>query len=111
MAILELFTSNQLPKYLYTATLDGTVFQLEYAWNQRMDNGNGKWTVSLSDSQGNLLIGPVPVIATWPLFTRFKFDGLPAGTIFPFDSSGQNLDPGRFDLGDRVRMLYLEAGT
>jgi hypothetical protein len=33
------------------------------------------------------------------------------GTLFAFDTSGNNADPGQFDLGANVRLYYLEAGT
>lgn len=111
MAILELTTRVDLPAYSYVSTLDGTDYRLDYQFNDRMAEGAGKWTMSISDAQGNLLIGPQPLVADWPLFNRFKDPRLPLGTLSAFDTSGQTKDPGRFDLGDRVRMLYIEAGS
>jgi hypothetical protein len=107
MAYLEVPTNNQLPAYKYTVTLDGTSYQLDFQWNDRMS----KWFVSVSDPQGNILEAPVPIVATWPLFDRFKNQSIFPGTLFCLDTSGQNEDPGRFDLGDRCRMVYLEFGT
>lgn len=107
MATLELLTRKDLPAYFYTVTLDGQQYRLDYTYNTRM----GKWFLKVSDVQGNALIEPVPVVATWPLFNRFQRGTLPPGTLFAFDTSGKNEDPGRFDLGDRVRMLYIEEGT
>lgn len=107
MAYLECPTRKDLPSYFYTITLDGTSYRLDFTFNVRMS----KWFVQISDPQGNALIAPVPVVATWPLFNRFKKSTLPPGTLFCFDTSGANLDPDRFDLGDRCRILYLEAGT
>lgn len=107
MVILEIPTRIDLPAYNEVVTLDGTPYQIDLQWNDRMS----KWMILLSDAQGNELVGYVPIVSTWPLFNRFKFDGLPPGTLFAFDSSGQNIDPGRFDLGDRVKLCYLEAGT
>lgn len=107
MAYLEIPTRKDLPAYFYQVTLEGKSYQFDFTYNDRM----GKWFVSLSDSIGTLLAAPVPIVATWPLFNRFMRSNLPPGTVFCFDSSGKNVDPGRFDLGDRCRMLYLESGT
>lgn len=106
MANLELPTRLDLPAYNYRVTLEGTVYTLFFTYNQRM----GKWILGLGDEQGNLLVAGVPLIANWPLFFRFKDEGLPPGDIAAHDSSGQSQDPGRFDLGGRVRIYYREAG-
>jgi hypothetical protein len=111
MTIIELTTRNDLPAYQYVTALDGTTYQINLVWNSRMDNGNGKWMLSLADAFGNPLIGAVPVIANWPLIKRFVFDGLPPGVLFAFDTSGQDMDPGRFDLGDRVRLFYQQVAS
>lgn len=111
MALLEIPTRVDLPAYSQIVTLEGTAYQLDFTFNQRMALGVGKWMLQISDSQGNPIIDEVPVVATWPLFKRFRDARLPKGTIYAFDTSGQNLDPGRFDFGDRVRLLYLESGS
>lgn len=107
MAYLECPTRNDLPSYDYIISLDGVNYTLTYTFNIRM----GKWFLSLGDQVGNVLVSQVPVVATWPLFDRFKDLTIPPGTVFAYDSSNTNTDPGRFDLGDRVRILYAESGT
>lgn len=105
--ILEIPTRNDLATYSYVITLDGVNFTVAYTFNIRM----GKWFLNLADASGNTVVSQVPVIASMPLFNRFVAEAIPAGTLFPFDTSGQNTDPERFDLGDRVRMLYGEEGA
>lgn len=107
MAYLEVPTRNNLPAYSYTITLDGTLYTLRFTFNSRM----AKWFVDLSDPLENLIVSQVPVVSTWFMFDRFIAQAIPPGTLTPFDSSGQNLDAGRFDLGDRVRMIYAEVNT
>jgi len=107
MAILEVRTQNDLPVYKYLVALDGTTYLLDFLFNARVS----KWFLQVSDASGNLLLAPVPVVSTWPIIKRFRDTRLPIGTVFPFDTSGNNEDPGRFDLGDRVRMLYEEGPT
>lgn len=107
MAYVECLTRKDLPSYQYLVNLDSVSYTLTFTYNIRM----GKWFLQLSDSLGNPLVGQVPITSTFPLFDRFKEQSIPAGTLFAFDSSGQDLDAGRFDLGDRVRLLYAEEGT
>lgn len=107
MSYIEAPTNNRLPAYQYTILFEGTTYTLSYTFNSRMN----KWLVDLADSVGNQLASQVPVVSSWFLFNRFKALTVPPGTLFAFDTSGQDEDPGRFDLGDRVRMLYATEGT
>lgn len=107
MALLECPTRNDLPSYNYVISLDGTNYGLSFTYNSRM----GKWLLELTDAFQNSIIAPVPVVAMWPLFDRFVGNAIPPGRLFCYDSSGQNLDPSRYDLGDRCRIYYDEADT
>ncbi|CAM6004895.1 unnamed protein product [Sphagnum balticum] len=74
-------------------------------------NLGSAWFLTLADQNRNMLVAPVPIVVNWPLFDRFiDLVDLP-GTIFAFDTSGNNKDPGQFDLGNTVRLYYLEAGS
>lgn len=111
MALLEIPTRNDLPIYEMAVTLDQVSYIIQLYFNNRINNGQGKWMISLSDQNRNLLVAPVPVVVNYPLFDRFiDLTSLP-GTIFAFDTSGNNQDPGQFDLGNNVRLYYIEAGT
>lgn len=113
MAVVEIPTRNDLPVYQEQVTLDGVAYNMQFYFNQRINDNQGKWFVTLADQNNNMLVGPVPVVVNWPLFGRFidQDMGQPPGSIFAFDTSGQNLDPGQFDLGARVRLFYLQTGT
>lgn len=107
MADLELLTRKDLPAYFYVVTLEGAQYRLDFRYNERM----GKWFLKISDPTGVELMGAVPITASCPLFNRFRRANLPPGTLVAFDSSGKNQDPGRFDLGDRVRLIYQESSA
>jgi len=111
MALIEIFTDNTTPSYEQNVVLDGTTYTVAVYFNPRIDDGAGKWFISLADQNRNMLCAPVPITVNWPLFDRFIDLVTLPGTIFAFDTSGQNLDPGQFDLGDRVRLYYLEANS
>jgi hypothetical protein len=111
MALKEIPTRNDLPSYQMLVTLDGTNYTVALYFNPRINNGAGEWMITLADQNQNMLCAPVPVIVNMPLFDQFiDLVELP-GTIFAFDTSGNNSDPGQFDLGDRVRLFYLEADS
>lgn len=111
MALLEIPTRNDLPSYEQQVKLDGTSYILALYFNPRLADGNGKWMITLADQNRNMLVGPVAVVVSWPLFDRFiDLVELP-GTIFAFDTAGNDEDPGQFDLGGRVRLFYLEGGS
>ena len=107
MAIVECPTQNNLPSFQYVIALDGTNYTLTYTFNSRMN----KWFLDLADSVGNEIVCQVPIIASWPLFDRFNDLAVPPGTLFCFDSSNSDTDPGQFDLGDRCLIYYAEEGT
>jgi hypothetical protein len=103
--LYECPTRVDLPAYTYSIQLDGSLFNLSFTYNDRMD----RWMISIADTSGNILIGEVPVIVNYPLFDRYKVAGLPLGTLFAFDTANTNTDPTRYDLGDRVRLYYQSA--
>lgn len=111
MAIQEIPTRTDLPSYEQQVVLDKVTYTISLYFNPRINNGQGKWEIVLADQNRNMICGPVPVIVSWPLFDRFVEENIPLGTIFAFDTSNQEKDPGQFDLGDRVRLFYIEEGT
>jgi hypothetical protein len=106
MARLECPTRIDVPAYFYRILLEKASYTLSLNFNDRM----GKWMISIGDEAGNQIVGNVPVIVNYPIFLRYKDVRLPMGTLWAWDSSNKNEDPGRYDLGDRVRLIYQEAG-
>ena len=104
MANISLPTRQNLPIYSYTIDLDGTTYTLRYRYNSRME----KWFLDFRTETGESIVEGIPIVADWPIFDRFQDDRLPPGILFAFDTSGQAEDPGRYDLGNRVQMIYQE---
>ena len=105
MSTIEIPTRRDLPAYTYRIDLEGVTYTFSFNYNARM----GKWLVSVADELGAALVSGVPIIVNWPLFARFSIAGMPPGDIAAYDSSNQSEDPGRFDLGARVKMVYRES--
>lgn len=78
------------------------MFGFEFAWNSQ-----GKfWIMILSDAGGDILAVRKLVIGM-PLLFRYSADfRFPTGDIIVLDTSNQDLDPGLFDLGNRVQLLF-----
>lgn len=102
MALQELPTRSDVPAFSYAIELDLQTYRLGFTFNDRM----GKWFLSLADQINNPIIGPVPLTLSAFPFKRFKGRAIPPGDIFLFDTSGKNEDPGRYDLGSRVILVY-----
>jgi hypothetical protein len=111
MSLLEIPTQNDLPAYEQLVKLDGTAYTIALYFNPRVNDGNGSWFITLADQNRNMLVGPIPLIVSWALFEPYTDLVELPGTIFAFDTSGEDADAGQFDLGDRVRLFYLEGNT
>ena len=49
----------------------------------------------------------IPLLVNTDLWTLFDSnEDLPIGLFLVFDTEGLQLNPGEFDLGDRVRLMY-----
>ena len=107
MATLILPAFQNIPAFSYQINLDGTNYTLRYTFNTRMD----KWIFDIRTEFGDPIITGVPIISDHPIIERFRDDRLPPGGFFAFDTSGQSVDPGRFDLGNRVQIIYVEEVT
>lgn len=92
----------------FTVELDGTVYGMEFKFNPR-DNA---WYFDMTDTLGNLLVGSIPAIIGWPVLRQYLYNqNLPQGILYFIDQSGVDAVPGRFDLGQRVLMIYEEAAS
>jgi len=82
--------------------LDGEEWLLTFRWNSRID----RWFLSITALDGTPVLTGVQVGLDVPLNRRAV--GGPPGPIFATSFSGDD-PPGLLDLGDRVRLFYLEA--
>ena len=103
--LVEIPTRNDLPAYSQRVDLGETSFNLFFRYNERSD----RWAMDLSDADGVLLVGGVPLLTGVPLLFNYKFAGKPAGDFVLYDREGVNKNAGRNDLGDEVKLYYFEA--
>lgn len=103
MAILKIPTSQTLPDYTETVTLDGTRYDIRFIWNQREEYWY--FTISTNDE---LVIGSTKIVPNWPLLRREKDTDTPPGIIYAFDTTGNNGHIGFEDLGTKFILLYAD---
>jgi hypothetical protein len=107
MAWLEIPTRSDIPAYSFKIQLEKTTYQITLTFNDRMN----KWTMTLANNIGEPFVSPVPLAVNWDLFGRFAYSGMPPGKFYAFSTDGTFVDPARFDLGGRVKLLYRESTT
>jgi hypothetical protein len=97
----------------FETELDGTRVTFIFRWNPRADNMDvtgadteGAWFFDLLDEQKEPLIYGVRVSTGVPLARWLRHPLTRFGAIIAADTSGRFVDPGRFDLGQRVQLLY-----
>ena len=84
--------------------LDGETFRLLARWNERIDS----WIISLYESDGTpVAVGRRLTVGNF-LFPWLVTENRPAGQLIAIDTKDEDVDPGHFDLGNRVVVAYLD---
>lgn len=106
MAILEIPVLEDNVRWVQETTLDGVRFLLHFIFNEREQS----WYVSLHDVDDVPIASGARIVVNWFLFLRKVEEAkAPAGRMFVSDSTGSGVDPGRNELGERVKLIYIEA--
>jgi len=87
-------------------TLGGRDFIFTFRWNAR----EMSWYLDIADQDNVLLAASRKLVADYPVLTRRTDPRLPRGVLWTIDRSGQGLDPGRYDLDERVILVFVEPG-
>lgn len=102
----ELINEINLPDYTTTVTLEGESFELRWRFNDRISS----WFLDVFDDAGDVLVYGRRIVADWEIFSQnFHTEGMPAGSLIPFDTTLAKTDPKLGELGDRVLMIYLTS--
>lgn len=104
MATRVLPLRNDVDSFQYRIDLDGSTYQIRISWNVRAE----LWHIYVSDQDG-VQLASHPLLINVDLWSRFKLDSLPPGTMFLIDPAGATNECGRYELGDRCKLVYEEA--
>lgn len=106
MSILALQLTSDAERFTQTVSLDGSAYQLTFAWNNRAQS----WNLDVAAGDGEPIASGLRVSVGWPLLRRCVHARRPPGELMAIDATGGG-DPGRDDLGVRVTVHYIEAET
>jgi len=107
MSVLELPVNSDSASYTFKVDIEGSTYGFELAYNSRSD----RWSMTILNVDGNIILAGISLLANRDLIGRFRNLDLPPGRFVCQDTQGENLSPGRDDLGGRVKLLYVESGT
>ena len=100
--ILELPLSSG-PAQIFTTQLGETKYSFDVKYNDR----SGVWTLDLYEAATQaLLAASLPLVIGQDLLEPYNFG---IGSLLCVDTTGQGLDAGPDDLGDRVRVYWFSA--
>jgi len=83
-------------------SLEGTDYVLRFDWNGRDEC----WQMGIMDSTETPIVMGIPLNINSNLIGRFEIPELPPGLLMLYDTSDNNEEAGRDDLGDRAVLLY-----
>ncbi len=101
----ERLTANERatqPAYRYRTRLEGTQLAYRHTFNTR----GQYWTLGIATVGGDQIVEGMAMRVGEVLNARFVDPRLPPGELRLEDTSRQGIDPGRDDLGARVRLTY-----
>lgn len=102
MSVSEIPIRSDLPSYKFSIILDEISYVFQFDWNTRMN----AWLMAIKDEFEEPILLGQPVLTNYDLFKRFKHRAIPRGRLYFFDTSLEYRDPERFDLGQRVILIY-----
>lgn len=103
--VIEIPLTSEFANFQFQTILELQVYGFEMSWNQRYE----RWSMTLLTSNDVPLVEGVPVMSGPVVLEQYVYEGMPPGKIVFVDTSGEDIDPGRNDLGDRVRMFYITS--
>lgn len=82
--------------------IDNVVYSLHFKWNGRAK----AWIMDIAAQDGETLISGLKILPSWELIEIYTNTKLPPGNIFILDTDNTDVVPGRFELGNRVKLIY-----
>jgi hypothetical protein len=104
MATLQLSITSEAHSGI-TYSLEGSNYIFTFRWNTRAE----AWYFDITDENGTVLVSGRRLVVDWPIVGVREAPRVFPGILWAYDTSGQQLDPGVDDLGDRVILLYQES--
>lgn len=105
MATVEIPLDSTYPSFTFSLELELVVYNFAFYYNFRTSN----WYMGIYQSSGVPIVLGVPLYSQWSLLGHYVIAEKPQGIFYCYDTEGQLANPGRHDLGARVKLLYEES--
>lgn len=105
MATLEMPVRSDLAAYDFTIDLEERIYTITMRFNER----KGRWVMDIADAGGVALLTGVIILVDINITDQYVNDDLPPGRFFAVDITGERKNPGENDLGNDVKLFYLES--
>jgi len=105
MNFFEIPISPDQEEFRQVVSLDDRPFIFEFTWSPRSES----WYLDFylqTDTDPEPISTGMRITLGWPLLTGVVLDSRPPGELIAIDPSEQG-DPGRLDLGNRVKLYYV----
>lgn len=90
--------------FIQEVELEGKVYRLEFRWNAR----EGCWYLTMKTSEDAVILGSRKMVVGTPLLRQtVDIDARPFGELVLVDPSDTIDTPGREELGNQVRLVYI----
>lgn len=93
---------NDIPAYNFTIELDSSTYFFEFRFNSRMD----RWIMDINDENEEPVFVGIPVLVNQQL-NKFDFPGIPPGSLFSMDDTGQQRQPNKELFSTGLKLFYL----
>lgn len=102
----EIPVTSQNGDNTFVTELNGKRLRFRFRYNRRFD----MWSMSIYDAEDSAIIEGRMVVLGADLIGQYTDDRLPDGRIIAvnMDDNDPGHDAGEFDLGDRVRLLFVK---
>jgi len=94
---------NDLTSQEIEVVLDGTPFNINLTYNARFDF----WTMNFLNLEDESLVAGIKLVLDFPLLEQWVDKGLPPGEIIAVDTTGNETEINRDNLGETVELVYL----
>lgn len=102
MSNIQIPVDSNNMNYTLRVELDEVEYQFTFRWNDR----DGSWFMAIADVEADPIAEGIPVRVGVPLLRTCTDIRKPTSTLLAIDTTGADLDPGQYDLGERVIMVY-----
>lgn len=106
MAVLELPVRADFNSYFFQLDLEGSTFTFTFSFNIRSQ----RWSMDIGDADGNPIVEGIRIVTNIVLNLQFIARKIPPGFLMLIDETGGERIPTENDLGEDLKLVYLEAG-